>query len=64
MSSFPHHREAALTLLNQCPDLPHRAAGFLGHACVSPALTDRQRNWLEKLLHRHGLPPLADGEAR
>lgn len=58
--AFPHHRPAALALLSQCPDIPHKAAGFLGNVSVAPTLTDRQRDWLVKLLDRNGLPPLAE----
>jgi len=58
--SFLHHRPAALALLNQCADLPHKTAGFLGHVCVASTLSDRQREWLAKLLARHGLPPLPE----
>lgn len=61
--AFPHHRPAALALLSQCPDLPHKAAGFLGHVCIAPALSDRQRDWLVKLLERNGLQSLAEGGA-
>lgn len=61
--AFANHRQAALALLSQCPDLPHKTAGFLGHVCVAATLTDRQRAWLEKLLERAGLPPLAKGGA-
>lgn len=61
--SFPDHRAAALALLGQCEDLPHKTAGFLGHVCVAPILSDRQREWLVKLLDRAGLPQLADGGA-
>lgn len=57
---FQHHRQAALALLSQCPDLAHKAAGFLGHVCVSAVLSDKQRDWLDKLLDRYGLPPLGD----
>lgn len=57
--AFQHHRQAALALLSQCADLQHKTAGFLGHVCVAPALSDKQRDWLEKLLDRNGLPPLA-----
>lgn len=57
--SFADHRKAALALLNKCPDLSHKAAGFLGHVCVAPALSDKQLDWLGKLLDRHGLPALA-----
>lgn len=56
---FTHHRSAALALLNAAPDLSHKAAGFLGHVCVAIVLSDRQRDWLTKLLGRYGLPPLA-----
>ena len=62
--AFPHHRQAALALLNQCPDVQHKAAGFLGHCCVTPVLSERQHKWLVKLLVRHGLPPLAEGGAQ
>jgi hypothetical protein len=62
-NAFAHHREAALALLNQCPDLQHKAAGFLGHVVVARELTDRQRHWLMKLLERHDLPPVAEGGA-
>ena len=61
---FSHHRQAALALLSECPDLQHKAAGFLGHVCVAPELTDRQRHWLSKLLDRYGLAPLAAGGAK
>ena len=58
---FDHHRQAALSLLNQCPNLPHKEAGFIGHVCVADALSERQRDWLAKLLARHGLPSLSEG---
>lgn len=60
---FAHHRQAALALLSACPDLPHKTAGFLGNVCVAVVLSDKQREWLVKLLDRHGLPPLAGGGA-
>lgn len=60
---FENHRQAALALLTACPQLPHKAAGFLGNVCVAHALTDRQRDWLVKLLAKYRLPPLADGGA-
>jgi len=60
---FMHHRPAALALLNQCPDLAHKAAGFLGHVCVAAAISDKQRDWLQKLLARYGLPRLVEGAA-
>jgi hypothetical protein len=58
---FNHHRQAALALLNDCLTLSHKEAGFLGNVCVAPALTNRQREWLAKLLLRNGLSPL-EGE--
>ena len=61
---FLHHRQAALALLNELPGLPHKTAGFLGHVCVAPMLSDRQASWLGKELERGGLPPLAKGDAR
>jgi hypothetical protein len=57
--SFAHHRAAALALLAECPGLSHMEAGFLGHVCVSATLTDKQREWLQKLLRRNDLPPVA-----
>ena len=56
---FTHHRKAALAVLSECPDLSHKAAGFLGHVCVAPVLTNKQHDWLTKLLDRHGLPSLS-----
>lgn len=58
--TFRDHRRAALALLNAGPNLTHKAAGFLGHVCVAPVLSDRQRDWLTKLLSKYGLPPLAE----
>ena len=58
---FDRHRQAALSLLNQCTDLTHKEAGFLGNVCVTDVLSDLQRNWLSKLLERHGLPHLSEG---
>lgn len=61
---FETHRQAALALLNQCPNLAHKAAGFLGHVAVAPSMSERQREWLETLLKRNSLPPLAREAAR
>ena len=60
---FLHHRQAALALLGQFPELPHKTAGFLGHVCVASDLTAKQRDWLVKLLDRNGMPQLIE-EAR
>lgn len=61
---FPHHRPAALALLQTCPGLSHKEAGFAGNLCVARAVSDRQRDWLVKLLKRNGLPPLGAGEGQ
>lgn len=58
--AFSHHRQAALALLSRCPDLPHKTAGFLGHVCVAPELSQRQRQWLASLLERRGLGSLSE----
>jgi hypothetical protein len=60
---FNQHRQAALSMLNECIALSHKEAGFLGNVCVAPILSNRQRDWLSKLLERNGLPPLAEGDA-
>jgi hypothetical protein len=60
-SAFPSHRNAALALLNDEPGLSHKEAGFLGHVCVAPDLSDKQRGWLVKLLDRHAMPSLSEG---
>lgn len=61
-SAFKTHRQAALALLTNEPDIPHKTAGFLGHVCVAAILSEKQRDWLVKLLDRYGLPTLAEGE--
>lgn len=61
---FPNHRAAALALLQHCPAIPHKTAGFLGHVCVALDLSVKQRDWLVKLLDGHGLPQLAEGGAK
>ena len=48
------HRKAALVLLNGVPTLPHKTAGFLGHVCVAPDLSDKQSAWLIKLVAQYG----------
>ncbi len=58
---FGHHRQAALALLNGFPGPTHKEAGFLGHVCVAPELSEKQRDWLANILARRGLPPLAAG---
>lgn len=61
---FPDHRQAALALLNGNYRLSRKAGQFLGQLAVDPSpMSDRQRDWLVKLLAKHGLPPLAEGGA-
>ena len=55
------HKKAALALLTSDPSLNRKTAGFLGQVCVDPVLSPKQREWLETLLRRNGLPPLSDG---
>ena len=61
---FHHHRNAALALLTERPDLSHKEAGFLGHVAVATLLSDKQHQWLVTLLSRHGLQPLVEGVAK
>lgn len=61
---FDHHRQAALAILNDCQTLSHKEAGFCGHVCVTVDLSKRQRDWLGKLLERHGLPSLSEGDVK
>lgn len=53
---FEAHRSGAAPL-------SQRAGGFCGQIAVAPdqPLSDKQTAWLEKLIKRAGLPPLADG---
>lgn len=58
-------RAAALLLLNAHADtLTFRSGQFLGQVAVNPnPLSEKQSEWLAKLLERAGLPPLDDGSA-
>lgn len=58
--AFPTPRAAALDLLNHCPDLTFKEGGFLGHCAVTDAITERQRDWLVKILQRKGRPSLRE----
>jgi hypothetical protein len=59
---FLTQRAAALALLNdETARLTRKAGSFLGQLCVDPTpMTDAQRDWLDTLLHRAGLPPLVE----
>lgn len=61
---FPDHRAAALALLNGGYRLSRKAGQFMGQLAVDPSpMSERQVDWLAKLLDRAGLPPLAGGRA-
>lgn len=63
LEAHTNHRSAALDLLTHCP-MTHKEGGFLGHVVVADDLSDRQVDWLIKLLARNGRPPLAQGAGR
>lgn len=59
---FPNHRLAALTLLNGNYRISRKAGQFLGQLAVDATpMSEAQAAWLDKLLDRSGLPPLAEG---
>lgn len=60
---FVTQRGAALALLASDARLTRKAGSFLGQLVVDPTpLTHAQRDWIDTLLERAGLPSLA-GEA-
>lgn len=61
--AFTSPRGAALALLtDHHRQLNRRSGQFLGQIAVEGLdLSDKQADWLAKLLERAGLPPLADG---
>ena len=62
MSAFTSHQAAAMALLTSGADLRPREGQILGGiAFDANGLTEKQRNWLEILLSKHGLPSLAHG---
>ena len=60
---FESHRDAAMALLTDHHRKQNRRSGqFLGQLAVEDFdLSDKQADWLAKLLERAGLPPLANG---
>ena len=57
-----NQRDAALALLNSDTVLTRKAGSFLGQVAVDETpLTTKQRDWLDTLLERASLPPLANG---
>jgi hypothetical protein len=59
--SFRNHREAALALLNTDARLTRKAGSFCGQLAVDRTpMSDAQRDWLDTLLERAGLPPLTE----
>jgi len=63
MNAFPSPRDAALALLNADGPQTRKAGSFLGQLAVDPTpMTERQAEWLEKLLVKAGLPPIAEAE--
>ncbi|WP_416618822.1 hypothetical protein [Niveispirillum fermenti] len=59
---FPTHRLAALALLNSDHRFSRKAGQFLGQLAVDTApMSEAQADWLDKLLDRSGLPPMAAG---
>lgn len=60
---FEDHRTAALALLNGDHRLTRKAGSFLGQCTVDPQpLSSAQREWIDTLLIRAGLPPLGEAE--
>lgn len=58
--NFPDHMQAALALLNGNHRLTRKAGQFLGQLAVDHSpISERQHDWLAKLLDKHRLPPLA-----
>lgn len=60
--AYKHHRPAALALLNSAGPLTWKAGQFLGGIVTSQdPLSERQADWLNKLLSRAGLPSYDGG---
>lgn len=59
--AFLDHRAAALALLTSGAALRKNEGQFLGGIAFSDdPLSEKQRRWLDILLARHALPPIAD----
>lgn len=57
-------RAAALAVLQRADNLTRKAGSFLGQTVADDTpLSAAQRDWLDALLARAGLPPLMDGGA-
>ena len=57
---FTTQRAAALALLNSDARLTRKAGSFCGQLAVDPTpMSSAQREWLDTLLDRAELPPLA-----
>lgn len=60
---FEDHRQAALVLLNGQSRLTLKAGRFLGQLAVDKSpMSEKQADWLNRLLSRARLPPLAGTE--
>ena len=59
---FASPRDAALALLSRNnPPLSRQGGSFCGQLCVDDTpLSPKQRDWLNKLVLRAGLPPICE----
>lgn len=56
---FNDHRAAAMALITSGAALRPKEGQFLGGLSFDAnPLTEKQANWLQILLNRHGLPPM------
>ena len=61
-TAFATHQEAALAVLLSGAQLRRNEGQFLGGlAFDANPMSDKQANWLDILLDRHGLPPFIAG---
>lgn len=62
--AFETQRDAALALLNGTSRLTRKAGSLCGQLAVDPTpMSKAQRDWLDTLLERAGLPPLIEEAA-